>query len=389
MEVMAGIGDFGGSFLGYIVPFLLVLSVVVFVHELGHFWVARRFGVRIETFSIGFGGEIFGWNDRHGTRWKVSWLPLGGYVKFFGDENAASAPDAERLRAMSPEERQHNFHAKPVFQRMAIVAAGPLANFLLSVVIFALLFMIAGQAITPARVDRVLPDSAAAEAGFAPGDVILAIDGEEIESFTEMQRIVSLSGGESLRFRVRRGGEEVTLVASPVMSEVTDRFGNTHRVGMLGIQHEGTAEEVRFERYGPVEALWRGVEETYFIVARTLDYLWRVIMGIEAADQLGGPLRIAQISGQAAQLGALALVNLAAVLSTSIGLINLFPVPMLDGGHLLYYGLEAARGRPLGQRAQDFGLRIGFTLVVMLMLFATWNDLVHLRVVDFLSNLLS
>lgn len=204
-----------------------------------------------------------------------------------------------------------------------------------------------------------------------------------------MQRIVSLSSGESLRFTLRRGGEEITLVAAPVMSEVTDRFGNTHRVGMLGVQHEGTAEEVRFERYGPGEALWRGAKETYFIVERTLEYLWRVIMGIEGADQLGGPLRIAQISGQAAQLGAIALVNLAAVISTSIGLINLFPVPMLDGGHLLYYGLEAARGRPLGQRAQDFGLRIGFTLVVMLMLFATWNDLVHLRVVDFLSNLLS
>lgn len=364
--------------IGYVVPFLFVLTIVVFFHELGHFLVARWAGVRVLTFSLGFGPELIGFNDRHGTRWKISAVPLGGYVKFFGDDTEASTPSPELLANMSAEERAGSFHHKRVGARAAIVAAGPIANFLLAIVIFAALFTFFGKPSTSARVDKVEAGSAAAAAGFQVGDIVLAIDGTKIESFSDMQRIVGVRAGEKLNFTVKRGNETVQLQGTPEQRDVKDPFGNVHRLGVLGITRQTAAGDVVTERVDPATALWLGVKETWFVIERTLAYIGGVFTGREAADQVGGPLRIAQISGQVATIGIAALVHLAAVLSVSIGLLNLFPVPLLDGGHLLFYGVEAIRGRPLSERAQEMGFRIGLGLVLMLMVFATYNDILHL-----------
>ena len=377
-DFLSGINALGGGVVAYLVPFLFVLTLVVFFHELGHFLVARRCGVRVLVFSIGFGPELFGFNDRHGTRWKLSAIPLGGYVKFFGDENAASVPDQAALAAMSEEERRHSFIHQPVARRAAIVVAGPLANFLLAIAIFAALFMIFGKPSTSPRVDAVQPGSAAEAAGFKPGDMVLTIDGRPIESFPDMQQVVSTSAGETLTFEVDRGGVKVTLKATPTLRESKDRFGNVHRIGVLGITRSPSPDDTHFQPVGPLKAVELGVQRTWFVVDRTLSYIGGVISGREAADQLGGPIRIAQVSGQVASEGLPSLFSLAAVLSVSIGLLNLFPVPLLDGGHLLFYGIEAARGKPLSERAQEVGFRIGLAIVVMLMIFATYNDLLHL-----------
>ena len=377
-DFLSGINALGGGVVAYLVPFLFVLTLVVFFHELGHFLVARRCGVRVLVFSIGFGPELFGFNDRHGTRWKLSAIPLGGYVKFFGDENAASAPDQAALAAMSEEERRHSFIHQPVARRAAIVVAGPLANFLLAIAIFAALFMIFGKPSTSPRVDAVQPGSAAEAAGFKPGDMVLTIDGRPIESFPDMQQVVSTSAGETLTFEVDRGGVKVTLKATPTLRESKDRFGNVHRIGVLGITRSPSPDDTHFQPVGPLKALELGVQRTWFVVERTLSYIGGVISGREAADQLGGPIRIAQVSGQVATEGLSSLFSLTAVLSVSIGLLNLFPVPLLDGGHLLYYAIEAVRGKPLSDRAQEVGFRIGLAIVVMLMIFATYNDLLHL-----------
>ena len=377
-SLFVNIGTWGGWFAGYVIPFLFVLTIVVFFHELGHFIVARWCGVRVLTFSIGFGPELFGFNDRHGTRWKVSAIPLGGYVKFFGDENAASVPDAGTLNQMSEAEKRDSFFFKPVPQRAAIVAAGPIANFILAIVIFAALFTFIGEPNASARVDEVTTDSAAAAAGFQPGDVVTAIDGEKIDNFADMQRIVSMSAGENLTFIVKRGGSDVTLHATPTLTEMKDSFGNAHKIGVLGIKRGGGPAELANEKVDPLTGLWHGAKRSWMIVATTMKFLGGVFAGHGGADQVGGPLRIAQLSGQAASLGIDYLINLAAVLSVSIGLLNLFPVPLLDGGHLLFYSVEVVRGRPLSERAQEMGFRIGLALVLMLMIFATYNDILHL-----------
>jgi regulator of sigma E protease len=364
--------------IGYIVPFLFVLTIVVFFHELGHFLVARWAGVKVLTFSLGFGPELFGFNDRHGTRWKVSAIPLGGYVKFFGDDSEASTPSSETLAAMTEEERAGSFHHKKVGPRAAIVAAGPIANFILAIVIFTCLFTFFGKPSTSARVDKVEANSAAAAAGFQVGDVVTSIDGSKIESFSDMQRIVGVHAGDKLSFTVKRGDATVQLRGTPELREVKDPFGNAHRLGVLGITRATAPGDVLTERVDPATALWLGVKETWFVIDRTLAYIGGIFTGREAADQVGGPLRIAQISGQVATIGVAALIHLAAVLSISIGLLNLFPVPLLDGGHLLFYAVEAVRGRPLSDRAQEMGFRIGLGLVLMLMVFATYNDILHL-----------
>jgi regulator of sigma E protease len=368
----------GGGVTGYIIPFLFVLSLVVFFHELGHFLVARWCGVRILVFSIGFGPEIIGFNDRYGTRWKISAIPLGGFVKFFGDDNVASIPSAARLADMDETARAECFVFQPVRKRAAIVVAGPLANFVLAIVIFAGIFMLYGKQTMSARVDAVQPDSAAAAAGFQPGDLVVAIDGRAVDSFADMQRIVSASAGETLAVTVERNGATLTLKAAPALKEVKDTFGNVHRIGILGISRSMAAADMKLQPVPPPRAVWMGVEETWFVVERTLSYIGGVIIGREAADQLGGPIRIAQMSGQVATMGFVALLHLAAVLSVSIGLLNLFPIPLLDGGHLLFYGIEALRGRPLSERAQEVGFRIGLAIVLMLMIFATFNDIMHL-----------
>ena len=377
-DFLSGINALGGGVLGYLIPFLFVLTLVVFFHELGHFLIARRCGVRVLVFSIGFGPELFGFNDRHGTRWKLSAVPLGGYVKFFGDENAASVPDAAALAAMTDEERRHSFVHQSVARRAAVVVAGPVANFLLAIVIFAALFMVFGKPSTSPRVDAIQPGSAAEAAGFQPGDLVLTIDGRPVESFPDMQQIVSTSAGETLVFEVDRGGVKVKLKAIPALKESKDRFGNVHRIGVLGITRSPSPDDTHFQPVGPLKALELGVQRTWFVVERTLSYIGGVISGREAADQLGGPIRIAQLSGQVASEGLPSLFGFTALLSVSIGLLNLFPVPLLDGGHLLYYAIEAVRGKPLSDRAQEVGFRIGLAIVVMLMIFATYNDLLHL-----------
>ncbi|HWL20786.1 MAG TPA: RIP metalloprotease RseP [Bradyrhizobium sp.] len=373
-----GFNTLSHGLIGYMIPFLFVLTIVVFFHELGHFLIARWAGVRVLTFSLGFGPELVGFNDRHGTRWKISAVPLGGYVKFFGDESEASAPSFDALAGMTEEEKAGSFHHKTVGARAAIVAAGPIANFLLAIVIFTCLFTFFGKPSTSARVDRIEANSAAAAAGFQVGDIVTAIDGTKIESFSDMQRIVGTRAGEHLTFTVKRGENTVQLQGTPELREVKDPFGNAHRQGVLGITRQTAAGDVVTERVDPATAMWLGVKETWFVIDRTLAYIGGIFTGREAADQVGGPLRIAQISGQVATIGLAALIHLAAVLSISIGLLNLFPVPLLDGGHLLFYAVEAVRGRPLSERAQEMGFRIGLGLVLMLMVFATYNDILHL-----------
>jgi len=367
----------GNGFVGYIIPFLFVLTIVVFFHELGHFLVARWCGVAVKTFSIGFGPEIVGFNDRHGTRWRLSWIPLGGYVKFIDDENAASAGQRP-LEGMTEEERKHSFQGKSLGARAAIVAAGPIANFLLAIVIFTAIFTFFGERSTAAKVDIVNPGSAAEKAGFKPGDLVVKIDGTTIENFGQMQRIVGMSPNQELHFSVEREGKPVELTATPELKEITDNFGNKMRIGLLGIQRSASPEEWTVKRHNPVEAFVAGVKECYFIVSRSISYLYGIASGREAADQLGGPIRIAQLSGQVATVGFIPLLNFAAIISVSIGLLNLFPIPMLDGGHLLFYGIEAIRGKPLSEYTQEIGFRIGLAFVLMLMIFATWNDLIHM-----------
>lgn len=379
MALISSFFDGIGGFLFVLLPFLFVLTVVVFIHELGHFLVARWCGVNVRAFSIGFGPEIAGFYDRHGTRWRIAWIPLGGYVKFMDDENAASAGPSARLEEMTPEERAGAFHAKPLWQRAAIVAAGPIANFLLAIVIFALMFSLIGVRSTARRVDEVVPNSPAAVAGFMPGDVILEIDGEPVESFNDVLRTVSTSPGRELTFKVDRGGAILNLRATPERQEIQDSLGGTIVRGIIGIRRVTTPDSMELRKAGPLEALWLGVRETNFIITSTLSYIGDVIIGRQSADQLGGPIRIAEVSGQVAKIGPEALLNLIAVISVSIGLINLFPIPLLDGGHLLFYAIEALRRKPLSEKTQEIGFRIGLAVVLMLMVFATWNDIPIVR----------
>jgi regulator of sigma E protease len=359
-----------GNYTGWIVPFLFTLTVIVFFHELGHFLVARWCGIRVLVFSLGFGPEIAGFTDRLGTRWKLSAIPLGGYVKFFGDENEASVPDAATLAAMSEEERKQSFFGQSVGRRAAVVVAGPLTNFILAIVLFAAVFMVVGKQIAVPRVSAVESGSPAAVAGFQPGDLVTAIDGRKIDNFVDMQRIVGFSGGHPLTIVVDRGGVPVTLTATPEMR---------NNRGILGVTRSNQPGDVRVESVAPLDAVKLGVDKTWFIVETTLSYIRDVFVGRQSADQIGGPIGIARISGQVAELGWGALIDFVAVISVSIGLLNLFPVPLLDGGHLLFYLIEAVRGRPLSERAQEVGFRIGLAIVVMLMIFATVNDILHLR----------
>jgi regulator of sigma E protease len=376
MEILSQIPGLG--LLSYIIPFLVVLTVVVFFHELGHFLVARWNGVRVDAFSVGFGPELWGRTDRHGTRWKISAIPLGGYVKFHGDADAASTPDFHAGKSMGAEERSYSFMHKSVGQRAAIVAAGPIANFILAIVIFSLIYTFVGKPIADPVISKVQEASPAEEAGLKAGDIIRSVDGEQIRSFTEIPRIVAPNPGRTLNFVVEREGRQVRLAVTPRLEERTDQFGNRQSMGFIGISNDSEAANFRFEKLGPITSVGAAVTETWFIVTRTLGYLRDIVTGFQSADQLGGPIRIAKVSGDVATLGPVALINLAAVLSVSIGLLNLFPIPMLDGGHLVFYALEALRGRPLSEKAQEFGFRIGLAIVLMLMVFATWNDITQI-----------
>lgn len=358
------------------IPFLFVLTIVVFVHELGHFLVARWCSVKVDAFSIGFGKEIWGFYDSHGTRWRLAWIPLGGYVKFMDDDNAASAPSRGAVDRMTPEQRAGSFHAKPVWQRAAVVAAGPLANFLFSIVIFAIMFMALGVTKMEPRVGDVMAGTPAAAAGFQAGDLILRIDGEPIDDFADLQRIVSSSPGRSLAIDVERGGVELALTVQPELREQEDRIAGKIKRPLIGIAGpRGPAAKLTHERVGPLVAVGLGVERTWEIITGTLGYIRDVVRGQQPADQLGGPVRIADVAGKVAKQGLLDLVFLTAFLSVSIGLLNLFPVPVLDGGHLVFYAIEAVRGRPLSEGVQDVSFRIGLALILMLMVFSFRNDL--------------
>ena len=378
MDIFSNFGLWGAGWTGWIVPFLFGLSVVVFFHELGHFLVARYCGVRVLVFSVGFGPELLGLTDRYGTRWKIAAIPLGGYVKFFGDDNAASVPNEAVVAGMSPNERRSSFFHQTVGRRAAVVAAGPIANFILAIVIFGAIFAVYGKQTSTARVDAVLPDSPAAAAGIRPGDIVLAIDGRAIESFSDMQRIVSANAGRTLEFRVDRGGAPTTIMATPALKQSKDGFGNNLCHAVLGVSRSMSPADVKTETVDPLTAVWYGAKETWFIIDRTFSFIGGLFTGRECADQLSGPIRIAQISGQVATLGFLPVLHLAAMLSVSIGMLNLFPVQLLDGGHLLFYGIEALRGRPLSARAQEIGFRIGFAMVAMLMIFTVFNDTIQL-----------
>lgn len=361
----------------YIVPFVFVLSVVVFFHEMGHFLVGRWCGVKVDAFSLGFGPEIFSFTDKRGTRWRLAALPLGGFVKFHGDANAASMSDAEQIAAMPAEERAVSFFSQKVWKRAAIVAAGPIANFLLAIVIFTCIFFGYGREVLAPRIESVRAGEAGEVAGFQAGDLIVSINGEAIATWNEMQRVVQMSGGVPLSFVVRRGTQEVTLDATPRQRDIDTPFGK-HRVGLLGVTASSEVTDWRIERYSLVQSARIATQETWFIIDRTVSYIGGVFSGRETADQISGPIRIAEISGEVAKVGIGALLNLAAILSVSVGLINLFPVPLLDGGHLLYYLVEALRGRPMSERAQELGFKVGMALVGALMLFATFNDVLHL-----------
>ena len=354
--------------------FLFLITVVVFFHELGHFSVARLFGVRVETFSIGFGRALYSWTDRKGTRWKISWVPLGGFVKFFGDSDGSSKPDREAVARMSPADRGVAFPLKPLWQRSLIVAAGPFANFVLAFVILTLFFMIIGRVLTPASVTEVVPHSAADVSGIRAGDVIVAIDGESIASYEEIQQIISVSAGIRLPIVVNRAGHLLTLYATPRDTEVTDAFKNKMRVGQLGIRNISSRAVVKL---GPFAAARAAISDIGNIISITFRARQQLFNG--NSSQISGPIGIAKLSGQVASVSFLALIQLAALLSVSIGLVNLFPIPLLDGGHLLYYACEGVLGRPLGERAQDVGFRLGLAVVLGIFILATWNDLVRLN----------
>lgn len=366
------------STLMFPLAFLFVLSVVVFFHELGHFLVARWCGVTVKAFSIGFGKEIWGFNDRHGTRWRLAWIPLGGYVKFLDDESAASTPSAEALRSMTEEERKGAFHLKPVWQRAAVVAAGPIANFILAVVIFTVMLSAYGVTTLEPRIGKVVPGSPAEAAGFQAGDLVQKIAGKDINDFAELQHVISTNPAKQLEFVVERAGKLVVLVVKPHLQEHDDVISGKITRPVIGIMSAQGAERVH-RQVGPLEAAGLAVERTAMIVTGTLGYVVDVIRGHQKADQLGGPIRIAEVSGQVAKFGIQPLLHLIAVISVSVGLINLFPVPLLDGGHLMFYAIEAIRRKPLSERTQEIGFRIGLAIVLMLMVFATFNDLPILK----------
>jgi regulator of sigma E protease len=356
--------------------FAVVLGILVFVHELGHYLAARWRGVHVETFSIGFGRALASWTDSVGTVWKLAWLPLGGYVKLHGQERAEEASAEERARWIPG----RTFHAKSVLSRAIVVAAGPIANFLLSVVVFALLFATAGKPIATPVVGEVMPGSPANHAGLLAGDRITAIDGAPIKTFEDIQKAIAAHPSQRLTIAVRRGDQ---LLNVPVTTDQRDD-GAGRVVGVLGVRG-GNAQ---YQRLGPLQAIAGGVQQTWDVTAQTVTGVWQMMSGHRGTEDLGGPLRIAQLSGQVAELGLASLVSFIAVLSVNLGLINLFPIPILDGGHLLFYLAEAVQGRPVPPRAQEYGFRAGFAVLVGLFVFATWNDLTHLGLFRWVAGLI-
>jgi len=361
--------------------FLFVITVVVFFHELGHFTVARLCGVRVEAFSIGFGPAIVQWHDRKGTIWKVSWIPLGGYVKFYGDLDASSAPDRAQMEGMTAEEQRNAFPFKPLYQRAAVVLAGPVANFLLAIAIFTLVFVTVGRPVVsnaiPARIGAVTAHSPAADAGLRPGDLVRSVDARPVSRFEQLQQAIHASHGKTLTLGVIRNSNPVSIQITPRWIDISDIYGSKAKLFGIGVSPKLDQSLISNVRMGPIDAVGEAGAQTWFIVDTTLTYMWRIVSGRSDTNQLSGPVGIARISQKAASEGFLNLLSLAALISVSIGLINLFPIPILDGGHLLYYACEAVLGRPLGAQAQELGFRLGLAVVLGLFFLATWNDLVR------------
>ena len=362
--------------LTYIVPFLILILIVVFIHEYGHYWFAKRYGVGVTDFSIGFGKELIGWNDKSGTRWKICAIPLGGYVKFFGDRNVYSQSDhQEILDKYSLEEQNKLFTLKPLYQRALIVFGGPLANFLLAIVIFFSIYTFVGKDFTPAVINEVQKESPAMKGGLNDGDIILEIDGNKVKSIMDVSKFITMSTDDFIDFKVKRSYEELILKIRPNIVKGDDGLGNKINKRMVGIKLGAYNNEVNHLKLGPAQALYHAVNEVYFVSISSLQYIGGMITGKADTSQLGGPIRIAKISGQVATFGVLAFISMMAYISISLGLINLFPIPLLDGGHLMFYAFEKILGRPLTQKTQEGFFRIGMFLLLSLMFFTTFNDL--------------
>ena len=362
--------------LNSILPFLVLILVVVFIHEYGHYYFAKKYGVMVTDFSIGFGKELFGWNDKSGTRWKICWIPLGGYVKFFGDRNVFSQSDQEEIiKKYSEEERKKLFILKPLYQRSLIVAAGPIANFILAVVIFLFIYMFVGKDFTPAVINEVQKDSPAEVAGLMKNDVILEIDGTEVKSILDVSKLITMSTSDFIDFKVSRYDQDVLLKVKPNIVETEDNLGNKINKRMIGIMLGPYNNKINHVKLGPAKALYYSLNEVYFVTISSLKYLGSILTGSGDSSQLGGPIRIAKITGQVAELGIVPFLSIMAYISISLGLINLFPIPLLDGGHLMFYGFEKILGRPLSQKTQEGFFRIGMFLLIFIMFFATYNDL--------------
>ena len=362
--------------LNSILPFIVLILVVVFIHEYGHYYFAKKYGVKVTDFSIGFGKELFGWNDKLGTRWKICWIPLGGYVKFFGDRNVFSQSDQEEIiKKYSEEERKKLFILKPLYQRSLIVAAGPIANFILAIVIFLFIYMFVGKDFTPAVINEVQKDSPAEVAGLMKNDVILEIDGTEVKSILDVSKLITMSTSDFIDFKVSRYDQDILLKVKPNIVETEDNLGNKINKRMIGIMLGPYNNKINHVKLGPAKALYYSLNEVYFVTISSLKYLGSILTGSGDSSQLGGPIRIAKITGQVAEFGIVPFLSIMAYISISLGLINLFPIPLLDGGHLMFYGFEKILGRPLSQKTQEGFFRIGMFLLLFIMFFATYNDL--------------
>ncbi len=375
-----------GFTVDFILPFFVVLSVLVFVHEWGHFIVARMCGVRVDVFSIGFGRELFGFTDKKGTRWKFSLLPLGGYVKMFGDEDPSSTSvDEAKRQKMTEADKKVAFYNKSVAARAAIVFAGPAINFLFAILLFAGLFAVAGQPHIPNIVGGIVEEGAAAQAGVLPDDRIVQINGKTITSFKDIQQAVALNLDTPMDVVVERGDQLLDLVVTPERVVGEDRFGFKHSKGRIGVV---AVEGIELQEFTVTEALVAAVVETADVTWGTLEAIGQIIVGVRGTEELGGVIRIGAMAGEFAQMGIISLISFAALLSINLGLLNLFPVPMLDGGHLVFYGIEAIKGSPVSERAQEYSYRFGFACLISLMVFATWNDLVQLNVFEYLKSMI-
>ena len=362
--------------ISFIIPFIILLTVVVFIHEYGHYYFARKYGVGVTDFSIGFGKELFGFNDKSGTRWKFCAIPLGGYVKFFGDRNVFSqAEQEELLKKYSKEDREKLFVVKPIYQRSLIVAAGPFANFLLAIVIFAFIYMFAGKDFTPAQIQEVQPDSPAFISGVKSGDIIKSIDNREVKSMMEVSAFINASSSETINLGIIRNESELSINVKPKFTEGSDSLGNKINKKIIGIKIAPLNDKIERERLGPATALFYAIKETWFVIVASWDFVISMFKGTGDTSQLGGPIKIAKITGQVAKFGVVAFLSIMAYISISLGFINLFPIPMLDGGHLMFYAFEKILGRPLTQKTQEGFFRIGLFLLLSLMFFTTFNDL--------------